>query len=244
MSAEGESGFDRCAARYDELRPADANWWEVFEAIVELGDPGGRRVLEIGCGTGRLAEALTERTRARIFALDASAAMVERARARGVNARQGRAELLPFKADWFDTVVMRMVLHLLDRKRALVEARRVLAAEGRIVIASEDPASFDRVWFARFFPSLAAIDRLRFPSAEALEAELADAGFEHIRLRPLHQQRTIARETALDLLRSKAYSTFELLDPDEFESGVTRAEAELPPSVNSGFDWLLAVAAA
>jgi ubiquinone/menaquinone biosynthesis C-methylase UbiE len=98
----------------------------VFELIAELGDPSGQRVLEIGCGTGRLAEALAERMRARVVALDASAAMVERARARGVNARQGRAEQLPFKAGWFDTVVMRMVLHLLDRPRSLAEARRVL----------------------------------------------------------------------------------------------------------------------
>ncbi len=50
----------------------------------------------------------------------------ERAKALGVNARVGRAESLPFKPGWFEAVVMRMSLHLLDRPRALSEARRVL----------------------------------------------------------------------------------------------------------------------
>ena len=33
-----EAGFDGCAARYDELRPIDANWWQLFDRMVELGD--------------------------------------------------------------------------------------------------------------------------------------------------------------------------------------------------------------
>ena len=130
-------------------------------------------MLEVGCGTGRLAEALAERELARVWAVDASEAMVERARALGVNARVARAEALPFKQGWYDAVVMRMVIHLLDRRRAFAEAARVLGPEGRLVIATEDPASFDDVWFARYFPSVPELDRARFPSAEALREELA-----------------------------------------------------------------------
>ena len=102
--------------------------------------------------------------------------MVARAKALGVNARVARAEALPFKAGWFDAVVMRMALHLLDRPRALAEAERVLGPGGRVVIATEDPASFDHVWFARYFPSVPAIDGARFPHAPASEDELAAAG--------------------------------------------------------------------
>jgi 2-polyprenyl-3-methyl-5-hydroxy-6-metoxy-1,4-benzoquinol methylase len=74
-----ETGFDARAVRYEELRPVDANWWEVFEALVRLGDLRGARVLEIGCGTGRLSEALAERELARVWAIDASPVMVRRA---------------------------------------------------------------------------------------------------------------------------------------------------------------------
>src|SRR5689334_20909802 len=53
--------FSQLASRYDELRPADANWWELFERIAELARPAAGRVLDVGCGTGRVSAALAER---------------------------------------------------------------------------------------------------------------------------------------------------------------------------------------
>jgi ubiquinone/menaquinone biosynthesis C-methylase UbiE len=237
-----ESSFDGRAGRYDEQRPADGNWWELYERVVELGALQGRRVLEVGCGTGRLAAALTEGAQARVRAIDRSVRMVERARSRGVEAEVANAEELPFPAASFDAVVLRMVIHLIDRPRALAEAARVLTADGRVVIATEDPASFERVWFARYFPSVPAIDRGRFPDAETLCAELTRAGLRDAHITALPQRRRLDRATALDLARSKAYSTFDLIEPDEYAGGLERAEAELPALVHSRFDWLIAVA--
>jgi ubiquinone/menaquinone biosynthesis C-methylase UbiE len=236
------ASFDVRAARYEELRPVDDNWWEVYDALVRLGELRGARVLEVGCGTGRLAAALAEREHARVWALDVSEAMVERAKANGVHAKVARAELLPFKEAWFDAVVTRMVIHLVDRPRAFGQAARVLAPGGRLAIATEDPATFDDVWFARFFPSVPEIERSRFPGTAALRAELEAAGFAAVELEELHQARTISRNQALDIIRSKAFSTFDLLDPREYDHGLARAEAELPAELSYRFDWLLAVA--
>jgi SAM-dependent methyltransferase len=236
------TGFDERAARYEELRPIDENWWAVFDALVRLGELRGARVLEVGCGTGRLAHALEQRELARVWAIDASEAMVERAKALGVNARRARGEALPFKDGWFDAVVTRMAIHLLDRPRAYAQAARVLAPEGRFAIASEDPASFDDVWFARFFPSVPELDRARFQSAEALQAELAAAGLPAVQIERLRQRRTTSRERAFDVIRSRAFSTFDLLSPAEYAAGLARAEAELPERFEYCFDWLLAVA--
>ena len=243
MTEAAPGGFDGRAARYEELRPVDDNWWEVFDAVVRLGELRGERVLEIGCGTGRLSQALEERERARVWAVDVSAAMVERAKAIGVNAKVARAELLPFKAGWFDAVVMRMMIHLVDRPRAFAQAARVLGPVGRLVIATEDPASFEKVWFARYFPSVPAIDRLRFPSRETLRAELAAAGLPSVRIERLSQHRAQTREKALDVIRSKAFSTFDLLPAEEYAAGLAQAEAEVPEQFDYSFDWLLAVAA-
>jgi ubiquinone/menaquinone biosynthesis C-methylase UbiE len=242
VSGERAAEFDRCAARYDEQRPVDAAWWEVFDRLVELGELRGARVLELGCGTGRLSEALAERARARVWALDESEAMVAQARDRDVNARVARAEQLPFRAGWFDAVVMRMALHLFDGPRALAQSARVLAPDGRIVIATEDPDGFDEVWFAHFFPSVPEIDRGRFPDATTLEAQLHAVGMQTVRIERLHQRRTITHERAVDLIASKAYSTFARIPPDEYREGLSRAQAELPAEFDYGFDWLLVAA--
>ena len=65
---------------YDTLRPTDASWWEAFEHLVELGDLRGRRVLDVGCGTGRLAAALSGEARAKVWGIDSSDEMVAVAR--------------------------------------------------------------------------------------------------------------------------------------------------------------------
>ena len=71
----------RVAGRYDELRPADENWWELFELLVREGDLVGRRVLDIGCGTGRAAAALVERG-SRVWGVEPEPEMAARARER------------------------------------------------------------------------------------------------------------------------------------------------------------------
>ena len=100
-----------------------------------------------------------------------------------------------------------------------------------------------------FFPSVPELERSRFPTDEALRCELAGAGLPDVRIEQLRQERTITREHALDVIRSQAYSTFELLPEDEYARGLKRAERELaerelPERIQYRFDWLLAVASA
>src|SRR5919198_3691529 len=83
--------FGRRAATYDELRPADENWREVYEALVREGDLAGRRVLDIGCGTGRFAAALSER--AKVWGVDQSPEMLEVARTRAPGVRFKQASV-------------------------------------------------------------------------------------------------------------------------------------------------------
>src|SRR5262249_15126268 len=102
------------------------------------------------------------------------------------------------------------------------------------------PASFGDVWFTRYFPSVPEIDGARFPSADALQAELEAAGLSAFEVERLRQHRRISRDRALELIRSRAFSTFDLIPPDEYAAGLARAEAELPDEFDYHFDWLLA----
>jgi SAM-dependent methyltransferase len=244
MSSYPTPDFGARAATYDELRPADENWWEVSEALIREGDLAGRRVLDVGCGTGKFVAALSDR--AKVWGVDASPEMLEVARSRAprVRFKQASAEALPFKDGWFERVTMWLVVHLVDRPRVFAEARRVLAADGRIAVATFDPSYFGVFWFRDYFPSMEEIDLARFPTREDFETELAAAGFEAPSFTRLSQRATVTREQALERIRGRHIATFDLISDEEYEAGLARAEREVPERVDYRQEWLIAVAEA
>jgi ubiquinone/menaquinone biosynthesis C-methylase UbiE len=233
--------FGPLAETYDRLRPVDDNWWEVVDVLVADGDLAGRRVLDVGCGTGLLADALAKRG-ARVWGVDTSPEMLARARAHAgkrVGFKLGPAEALPFKDAWFERAVLRLVVHLVDRPRALTELARVLHPGGRAVIATFAPEHFERFWLTQVFPAIAEIDRKRFPSPDQLADELATAGFTRVRTRRLRQETRLAREDALERIRGRYISTLRLLDDEALAAGLARAERELPAEVESQLEWAI-----
>jgi SAM-dependent methyltransferase len=198
-------------------------------------------VLDIGCGTGRFLAQLAEIAKA--WGVDASPEMLDvaRSRAGGAGLKLGSADELPFKDGWFERATMWLVAHLLDRPRAFAEAHRVLAHDGRFAVATFDPSYFDEFWLNELFPSMEAVDRERFPAAPELEAELGGAGFD-VRLLRLSQRGSLARGDALERIRGKHISTFDLISDEEYEAGLARAERELPERVDYRVEWLVAVA--
>ena len=244
MAGAEAPDFGPLAETYDRLRPVDDNWREVVDVLVAEGDLAGRRVLDVGCGTGVLAEALAQRG-ARVWGVDASPEMLARARGhagRRVGFKLGRAEALPFRDAWFERAVLRLVVHLVDRPRALAELARVLRPEGRVVIATFAPEHFDVFWLTQLFPEVAEIDRTRFPSPEELADELATAGFTVAAARRLRQETRLAREEALERVRGRYISTLRLLDDEAFSAGLALAERELPAEIESPLEWAIVTA--
>jgi len=93
----------------------------------------GEYVLDLGCGDGQLTRRLAA-TGASVVGVDASQEMVAAACARGVDARQASAELLPFTDRSFDAVFSNAALHWVRGQDAMmVEVRRVLKPGGRFV---------------------------------------------------------------------------------------------------------------
>jgi ubiquinone/menaquinone biosynthesis C-methylase UbiE len=195
-------------------------------------------VLDIGCGTGRFLAQLAEIAKA--WGVDPSPQMLEVARSRvgGAGLKLGSAEELPFKDGWFERATMWLVAHLVERRRAFAEAARVLEPGGRFAIATFDPSYFEEFWLNELFPSMEAVDRARFPTADDLTAELAS--FAEVRLTRLSQTGSLTREDALERIRGKHISTFDLISEEEYETGLTRAERELPERVDYRIEWLLA----
>jgi ubiquinone/menaquinone biosynthesis C-methylase UbiE len=140
--ARAAEWFARHAAEWDVLRSlhiADGPVEAALRAL--LSDAPLGRVLDVGTGTGRMAE-LFEPAAAEVVALDNSPEMLRLARARLQHLAPGRVELvqgdfaaLPFAGASFDTVLFHQVLHYAQAPEAvLAEAARVTRPGGRIAI--------------------------------------------------------------------------------------------------------------
>ena len=90
--------------------------------------------LDVCCGTGLSSLALKE-VAARVVGLDLSAEMLAHApRDAGVDFCRASAENMPFGGGAYDVLSVCQGFHWLDRGRFLAEARRVLRADGLLVV--------------------------------------------------------------------------------------------------------------
>lgn len=123
----------RAAAYTGETRGADAR----LPLVQAVADAKPRRILEVGCGWGELAEWVRRETGAEVVALDLSPRMVELARERGVDARVGDVQALPFADGEFDVAIAAwMLYHVPDLDTGVSELARVLRPGGRLVVAT------------------------------------------------------------------------------------------------------------
>lgn len=145
--------FAQHAEQWDELRRMHSPDDMVEDALATaLGDTPLGRLLDIGTGTGRMAE-LFAHSAEHIVALDKSLEMLRVARAKlqhlpadRIALVQGDFQSLPFGDASFDTVLLHQVLHFAQEPaQALTEAARVLRPGGRIAIVDFDAHTHDEL---------------------------------------------------------------------------------------------------
>jgi demethylmenaquinone methyltransferase/2-methoxy-6-polyprenyl-1,4-benzoquinol methylase len=136
--------FGRIAARYDLMNTLmtfgqDARWRRsVAEALPHRGP--GARILDVGAGTGRLAQAVqvADPTR-RVVGVDFALEMLRQS-ADHVQMAAGDAQRLPFADAQFDAVVSGfLVRNLSDTELGLREQVRVLRPGGVLAVLETTP---------------------------------------------------------------------------------------------------------
>lgn len=105
-----------------------------------LGLARGDRVLDVGCGTGRLAEWMAASIGPGVVGIDPLPERITLARARapGLRFEVSRAEdLAAFPGGSFDAVIASAVFHWVeDKPKALAEFARVLRPGGRLAVST------------------------------------------------------------------------------------------------------------
>lgn len=160
------------------------------------GIQAGDRVLDVACGTGVLARAVSSHVgpTGSVVGLDINEGMLAVAmrQAPDIDWRHGRAEALPFDSGIFDAVVCQFGLMFFeDRETAIREMHRVLRPGGRIAVAVWDaldntPGYAAMVDLLHNLFGEEAAHGLRAPynmgDRAALQALFARAGFPHAKV--------------------------------------------------------------
>jgi ubiquinone/menaquinone biosynthesis C-methylase UbiE len=146
------------------------------EVIAALNDSAARKVADIACGTGILADRIARELHPdEVYGVDMSDGMLAKARARSseVQWRKGPAEHLPFEDGTLDAVVTTSAFHFFDQPAALREFHRVLAPGGLAAVATlspRQPLALHRLSANRLNPA-------HNPSPAEMRALFEGAGF-------------------------------------------------------------------
>jgi len=104
----------------------------MIEEFVALQD---QKILEVGCGDGRMSKLLAHNS-LKYIAIDPDEQSIEKAKSEipSVDFRIGSGEALEFEDESFPIILFTLSLHHLESNLALKEAHRVLTADGQLVI--------------------------------------------------------------------------------------------------------------
>lgn len=189
LDFDDSAAYERFMGRWSRaVAPVFLDW---------LGARPGATWLDVGCGTGVLAETLLELCAPqRVDAVDPAAAQLQAA-ARGpaagrVTFRVADARRLPFPDASFDVVASALVINFIpDRAPALAEMRRVARAGGHVAgyvwdFAEElSPSGPLRRAMRRFGVDVPAIPGTDASRLDALRALFQGAGLERIETRTI-----------------------------------------------------------
>ncbi len=136
--------------KYDEL--ASFHYEKISNILIKKIDIKGKKIADIGCGTGILTLKLIATGAEKISCVDMSTSMLKKCRekiaAAGydedlVSFHEGDAEGLPFEDDTYDIVILNMVLGMIPNQQSTItELTRILRPGGTIALAAHAPKHY------------------------------------------------------------------------------------------------------
>ena len=129
--------YDSIAGTYDTSFDGKftARFKQEMLALCNVSD--GDRVLDVGCGNGRLIYEISRRAKIKTYGVDISPKMIEVCKQQysGIEFDISNGEDLPFEDGCFDMLTICCVLHHLNNpSKFFTEARRVLVKNGTLIV--------------------------------------------------------------------------------------------------------------
>jgi SAM-dependent methyltransferase len=224
--------YSNQARTYDETRAASPSVLGPLREALE-GAPG-RRLVDVGGGTGNYSLALREEGWEPLV-IDRQPEMLARAATKGLETLAGDAQRLPLADESADAVMLvSMLHHVEDQTAALAEARRILRPGGRLALMVFTREDICAAWMSDYFPSTRAWMVESHPPLSDLLALLPGSRRIEVVYRDLEDGSLAALgaypEKLADPRWHRQTSYFERLrrdNPDELRAGLERLRADL-----------------
>lgn len=215
---------------YDRTRPTDRPHVEGWlRRLIEVGElTAEKRLLDLGCGTGRWSLPLAERTGCRVVGVDNSPEMLAKARAKDTTGRcewlAGEAADPPVARGSCDCALMSLLLHFLpDRPAVFVAVRDRLRPGGILIVRQPTLEQVAGDPIHRFFPESLEIERRRTPLLREIEFGITEAGFDLTRVEATRVRSCNAMADWFRELELRVPSILRMLPDDIYHRGLERA---------------------
>lgn len=224
--------YSQQAQTYDRTRSASPSVVAALRGAID--DAPGRRLADIGGGTGNYASAFTQLGWEPLV-IDRSPEMLEQAEAKGLETLLASAEQLPLGDQSFDAALMVSMLHHTDDPAAAIaEARRILRPGGRLAIKMFTREDVKDLWLNDYFPSTRSWMDETHPPVSEFQHQLPGAEISRLRLTDLSDASMAALAGHPRLLLEERWrrqtSYFERLErdhSDELSAGLQRLADDL-----------------
>jgi ubiquinone/menaquinone biosynthesis C-methylase UbiE len=190
-----------------------------------------KRILDLGCGTGRFTNALAAHFDAEVIGIDPSKKMLEQARSKQIGQRVrydiGSAEAIPLPDDSVDLVFMSMIFHhLAEPALAARECRRVLREGGTAFLRAGTRERISAYPYVDFFPASRPILERVLAKRDDVCQVFEAAGFRVAAVDLVTQQIAPSLERYADKLSAGADSVLASLSDSDFEAGMKALRAQ------------------
>ncbi len=220
--------------------------WELGQGILELLRPEkNERILDLGCGTGKLTDKIAESC-AEVIGLDASPDMIGQARQNypGLRFILADAAFMQFEQE-FDAIFSNAALHwMLDSQQVARSMARALKPGGRLTAELGGKGNIAQIEAAlheilpRHYEGPRPAPRTWFPSIPEYSNILEQAGFE-VRMAHLFDRPTpLEGEQGMEnWLRQFSWYNFEPLVRERREPALADVVEHLRTSLYRGGQW-------
>jgi len=222
--------FNEFASRYDSLRKADEEL--IFFLIKKCGIEKKSKILDFGCGTGNYIEGFRTQGFNNIFGLDTSEEMRKIA--------SGKTHKTIYKQfsdvnEHFHIIFIIDVIHFIKDINSLArELYSKCVDEAIVAIVTQSHSQIENRRYRKFFPSAIEMDLKRYHKIDTLIKEFESVGFS-LKENTIFKGNTTRKLdfAFLNKVKNKCFSMFELIDEEEFYSGIKKFEEALASANNN-----------